>query len=164
MQGKKSDLQSESYNEELKNRLLNYKLIDNNGCWIWKKCTNQQGYGIIRARRKNLLAHRLSYELFKKENPGEKEVCHMCDIPICINPEHLFLGTHSENMKDALRKKRHPREENHYNAKLNTEMVKSIKNLLRNKLSLRKIAKLYNVSASAINSISLNRSWKSVEI
>lgn len=76
------------------------------GCWIWTKYCNVHGYGVVGDKLKTVLAHRASYEAhFGKFN---KKLCvlHKCDTPACINPEHLFLGTHKENMEDMSFKNR----------------------------------------------------------
>ena len=71
-------------------------------CWLWIGPVTNMGYGVLsdgRARR-GLLAHRLAWEYEHGAIPIGLEVCHVCDVPLCVRPSHLFLGTQSENMKD----------------------------------------------------------------
>jgi hypothetical protein len=69
------------------------------GCWLWKGAKNEAGYGIIRDNDKLLLAHRVALRL-KLGSDFEGFACHTCDNPPCVRPEHLYIGTHDDNMRD----------------------------------------------------------------
>lgn len=77
------------------------------GCWLWIGSTERHGYGQISVGAKHLArAHRISYELNIGAIPSGMVVCHRCDLPVCVNPAHLFIGTLSDNSRDMISKGR----------------------------------------------------------
>lgn len=79
------------------------------GCWLWTGSINSKGYGRLKVGgRTTLSAHRLAWELRVGEPPHDLFVCHRCDVPCCVNPNHLFLGTGDENIRDMWLKRGRP--------------------------------------------------------
>ena len=76
------------------------------GCWLWTASKFPNGYGQIGIGGRNRYAHRVSHELYVGPIPDGMLVCHTCDIPLCVNPSHLWLGTHADNMSDRNKKGR----------------------------------------------------------
>lgn len=136
----------------------------NSGCWLWRGQIDVRGYGRFQMQRGDTnLAHRISYRMATGVLPKEKMVCHRCDNPGCVNPEHLWLGTQSENMSDAGRKGRLSKPatvgERVNTAKLNRDAVLEIR---ASRLPVAELAKLYGVSKEQIGNILNRRQWKHV--
>ena len=95
-------------NVDLLNRLRAYTITDRvRGCWVWFGSTNPGGYGNYRiTKQKASAAHRLSWEIHNGPIPNGLHVCHHCDVRGCIRPDHLFLGTVADNMRDMKEKGR----------------------------------------------------------
>lgn len=85
---------------------LNQYRRTRSGCWLWTGGVASDGYGKLKRRQKTLRAHRVFYEEYVGKIPAGLLVCHDCDTPLCVNPKHLFLGTHLENEQDKDRKGR----------------------------------------------------------
>lgn len=128
-------------------------------CWEWTG-TKQRGYGIFYIKCKPIIATRISYFVFTGTDPGDLQVCHTCDNPCCVNPNHLFLGTISDNMKDKVKKGRGATGENINTCKITKDIVEKIRAKNKSKWPIVKIAETYGISPQQVYNICSYKSWK----
>lgn len=148
------------------------------GCWLWRGNTRGKGYGRLWVGR-YIAAHRFSYELHNGPIPSGKFVCHRCDVPACVNPAHLFIGTPKENIEDAKAKLRHspftranifparapgrqkgePAGELNPRAKLSTEDIPTIRQRRACGETYASIARDFGVSLHSIHDVCTGKTW-----
>lgn len=139
----------------------------NSGCWLWSGA-HTRGYGqMARPHEGSRLATHISLRLAGRPVPVGKIVCHHCDIPACVNPDHLFIGTHRDNSDDKREKGRAtlPRPmpgSLHPKAVLSEESVRAVKRDLASGLQQKAIAGALGVSKSLINRIAVGKAWRHV--
>jgi len=151
--------------EKEKKRFFNKVKKYEDGCWEWTGCLTPSGYGQLKIRRLHataLLAHRISYQEHLGDIPAGLYVCHSCDNRLCVNPKHLFIGTHQDNMNDMVAKGRCQQPEtqgiDNGNSKLTEEIVLRICEDLPS-FNNKELALRYNVTHSNISCIRRGKSW-----
>lgn len=138
-------------------------------CWLWTGGTRGHGYGQMHhswngGAKKNIAAHRASWEIHNGPIPAGLQVLHRCDVPLCVNPEHLFLGTRKDNMIDMTAKRRRvgPSGERHHNAKLTEADVREIRRLFAAGAACRALARRYGLSRNTMTNVVRGETWKHV--
>jgi hypothetical protein len=131
-------------------------------CILWNKAVDTRGYGHLQVKGKIVRAHRWIWELNFGPIPAGKHVCHRCDTRLCVNPDHLFIGTHAENMADMARKGRRKgigSGSANGRAKLTSEQVEQIRHSI---LSQRQAAAVFGVHKSQVQRIRAGKQWAPV--
>lgn len=134
-----------------------YIPVTETGCWLWVGACSSRGYGTIKDHYKTRLAHRVSYEIHNGQLDDKCFICHKCDIPSCVNPNHLYAGNHITNVADKVSRNRQasgrdvavPR-------KLSEQDVLEIYN---SDCSYSRLEKKYGVSKTTISEIKTGRKW-----
>jgi HNH endonuclease len=123
--------------------------VDKSGeCWLWTACRHVDGYGSFNLNKKNMRAHRLSWEMENGKIPAGLCVLHRCDVRLCVRPSHLFLGTKADNTQDMIKKGRHGAP----GLKLSDRDVEEMRTL-RGKLDAREIAQRFGVHRSYVDMV-----------
>lgn len=129
-------------------------------CYEWSGARSR-GYGYIRLGMNQLKTHRVVCEYYHGPIPKDKCVMHLCDNTLCVNPDHLQIGTNEENVQDAINKGRRAfNGDGNPSAKLTLNKVMEIRQLLQADIDYREIAVKFNVSRSTIQDIKHGRSWR----
>src|SRR5208282_854629 len=136
--------------------------VPESGCWIWMGSINSSGYGNASHNRKTIRAHRLSWTLFNGLIPDGLWVLHKCDVPSCVNPSHLFLGTAGDNTQDALSKGRMAYGERHGLTKLTTDLVIEIRRRYTSGESPRAIGASLGMNRDSIRKLATGITWRHV--
>jgi hypothetical protein len=130
------------------------------GCIIWLGHVGHAGHGQIFYKGKLERTHRVAWEKRYGQIPDGMSVLHKCDIPCCVNPDHLFIGTQRENISDMIAKGRGAIGEKHHLAKLTKNKVSEI---IKDTRGVTFIAMDYGVTASTISAIKSGRTWKQMQ-
>jgi hypothetical protein len=134
---------------------LKARLVEKDGCWIWTGALTE-GYGQICHDGYVLFTHRVAYALWKGPIPEGFFVCHRCDVRACCNPDHLFAGTHADNVSDMCSKGREARGQRHGRSKLTDDAVREIRTTVGNTKAL---AKKFGVDRTLIQQVRRGQIW-----
>lgn len=139
----------------------------NSGCWLWLGQINNKGYGKFQLKRSgysSVYAHRFSYQVHNCiEVPLHLDVCHSCDMPCCVNPDHLWVGTRKQNMMDCIQKNRQGKQDR--SGSMNGRAVLcewQVLSIRMDSRSLSEIAKEYGCEKTAISRIKSRKSWRHI--
>lgn len=149
-----------------KEKILN-NYVEKDGCWLWSGSTIKHGYGQIHTKLGDkyvtILAHRFFYEHHKGSIPDGHHICHDCDNPNCVNPDHLWVGTQKDNMIDMINKGRsnHIYGERHTKAKLTDSQVIEVREKYSTgRYTQQELANLYKIDRSSIGRIVRFDTWR----
>ena len=135
-------------------------------CWAWTgsrlKRNGRYTYGVFSIKRRQVRATRLAWAIRHGSPPGDLIVCHRCDNPACVNPDHLFLGTHADNMADKVHKGRQVRGERHYRSKLTATDIVEIRRRVANGETQTSVASDYGIRSNNVSFIVNRVTWKHV--
>jgi len=132
-------------------------------CWLWTGTRHHTGYGRIEIQGKSMGAHRAIWILLNGPLRPDQHVCHRCDNPPCVNPDHLFIGTRSDNMRDCVAKGRknpaHPKGESHPRSRLTEASVRAMRVESMRGDSTSVLSERYGISASQVQRIIAGKRW-----
>jgi hypothetical protein len=137
-----------------------YAIEPVSGCWLWCAGMSTTGYGSFSVNGRPDHAHRASWILHHGPIPPDLFVCHRCDVRKCVNPDHLWLGTHQQNITDMVEKGRNPRGTQHKRASLTEEQVRFIRTHIH--WTYARIATHLGVSWSAVGRVARGERYRDI--
>lgn len=140
-----------------------YERRNESQCWEWEGAVLKRGYGSIKVNGSTERAHRIAYRLEHGSIPEGLFALHHCDNKLCVNPSHLYLGTHEDNREDAVERDRTSHGENHHRAKLTADDVREIRQRGENE-SQRHLANEFGISQTSVYDIINGRTWTRVDV
>jgi hypothetical protein len=148
-----------NYDHFIREKIKQNITLNERGCWVWNKGKSNSGYSKMTFKNRTMCGSRVSFMVFKGKISKNKVVCHTCDNPPCVNPDHLFLGTIRDNRTDCVVKNRHAKGSKIGISKLKEKDIPIIKKMYYNNLSQREIALLFNTSQTTISRVLLKQTW-----
>lgn len=155
----KRSFSMENIKKSVRKRILDSSTLNYaTGCWEWNLAKYPNGYGQCNGRG----AHRASYEEFVGTIPSGMKVCHKCDVRHCCNPDHLFLGTQDDNMRDMVDKGRSAAGARNGRALINEAMAIKVSEMLKQGIQACDVSRQLNVRAKSVYRIKYGESWAHV--
>lgn len=147
---------------ECRESFLSKVAVESDGCWIWQGARHGNGYGAFRIERRQYGAHQASWILFKGPIPRGQIVCHSCDTPLCVNPDHLFIGTHLDNVRDMFEKGRENKAKGSACASILTEeLVLELREIHRKTgQTFASIGRKYGLNPATVRAAIRGVNWK----
>lgn len=151
-----------SAHKEAKDRRAEfYRWVDQSGdCWLWTGARDRDGYGAFGFQGKMRRAHRVALELEGVEIPPGHYACHTCDNPSCVRPAHLYPGTPTDNMRDAVNRNRVLNGERNPHAKLTADLVRYIR---KSSEGCGDLAARFGVTHGAVSMARSRKTWRHIE-
>ncbi len=141
-----------------------WEVVTESGCWLWVARLNKHGYGTFQIGCRSCLAHRVSFEIYRSPIPEGMEILHKCDVRACVNPQHLYVGTQFENMRDRSERSswEQAKGSQSVRSKLTEEDVLEIRRMSSAGRSYAELSERFGICKSNVATIVRRETWRHV--